>query len=130
MVALKAVDYPTFLVLGVLVLWFHGDLFYCGVSFEVSLYAILTKCVFEAFCQLLCVWYETYLMVDLGLEMVVVTVIAFGLLLSCALLLLSPVCVCWSMLLEELLLVSWRLLLLESSQLLFKNLFCTLFMAQ
>ena len=46
LVALEAVDYPTFLVLGVLVLRFHEDLFYCGVSFEVSLYAILTTCVF------------------------------------------------------------------------------------
>ena len=45
-VALEAVDYPTFLVLGVLVLWFHEDLFYCGVYFEVSLYAIHITCVF------------------------------------------------------------------------------------
>ena len=48
----------------------------------------------------------TYPMVDFGLEMVVVTVLAPGLLLDCELLLLSPVSVCWPMLLERLLLVS------------------------
>ena len=79
----------------------------------------------------LCVYgMTTYPMVDFGLEMVVVTVLSFGLLLACELLLLSPVCVCWSMLLEGLLLVSWKLLLLESSQLLFKNLLCTPLMVQ
>ena len=72
----------------------------------------------------------TYPMVGFGPKIVVVTVLAFGLLLACELLLLSPVCVFWSMLLEGLLLVSWRLLLLESSQFLFKNLLCTLLMAQ
>ena len=82
MVALEAVDYPTFLVLRILVLRFHEDLFYCGVSFKVHLYAILTTCV------------TTDPMVDFGLEMVVVTVLVFGLLLACELLLLSPVCVC------------------------------------
>ena len=129
-IELETVDYPTFLVLGVLVLWFHEDMFYCGVSFEVSLYAMLTTCVFETVHQPLCVWYDNYPMMDLGLEMVAVTVLAFGLLLACALLFLFPVCVSWSMLLEELLLVSWRLLLLESSLLIFKSLLCTLLVAQ
>ena len=65
----------------------------------------------------------TYSMVDFGLGMVAVTVLAFGLLLACELLLLSPVYVCWSMLMERLLLASLRLLLLESSQLLLKTYF-------
>ena len=72
---------------------------------------------------------KTYPMVGFGLEMVVVVVLAFELLLACELL-LSPGCDCWSVLLVELLLVYWRLLLLESSQLLFKNLLYTLLMAQ
>ena len=44
-VALEAADYP-FFVPGVLVLGFQEDLLYGGVVFEVSLYAILTTCVF------------------------------------------------------------------------------------
>ena len=46
----------------------------------------------------------TYPMVDFGLEMVVLSVLAFRLLLACELLVLSPGCGCWS-----LLLVGWSL---------------------
>ena len=121
---------PHFFVLGVLVLGFHEDLFYCGVAFEVSLYTILTTYVLKL-CAKPCVYsITTYPMVDLGLEMVVFSMIAFRLLLNCELLLLSPGCGCWSLLLVGLLPLSWRLLLLESSQLLFKNLLCTLLMVQ
>ena len=49
-IALEAVDYPTFLVLWVLDLGFHDDLLDGGVALEVSLYPILTTCVFETFC--------------------------------------------------------------------------------
>ena len=65
----------------------------------------------------------TYPTVDFGCEIVVLSVLAFGLLLACALLVLNPGCGCCSLLLVELLLVSRRLLLLEFSQLLCKNLF-------
>ena len=107
-VALEAVDYLTLLVLMVLVLRFHEDLFYYGVSLEVCMPYL--PHVFLKLSGSLCVYgLTTYPMVDFGLEMVVVTVLAFGLLLACELLLLSPVCVCWSMLLERLLLVSWEI---------------------
>ena len=49
-VALEAVDYPTFCVLWVLVLGFHEDLLDCCVALEVILYPILTTYVFETFC--------------------------------------------------------------------------------
>ena len=66
--------------------------------------------------------------VELGLELVVVVVLVPWLLFACVwLLLFSTVCVCCSKLLVVLLLVLCRLLLLWSSQLLFKPLFCTLF---
>ena len=71
-----------------------------------------------------------YPMVDFGLEIVVLSVLAFGLLLACELLVLSPGCGCCSLLLVELLFVSTRLLLMESSWLLVENLLCTLPMAQ
>ena len=61
----------------------------------------------------------TYPTVDLGLEVVVGAVLALWLPFSCTWLLLSPVCVCCSI-----------LLLLASSWLLFKTLLFTLLMAQ
>ena len=48
--ALEAVDYPSVIVLWVLVLWFHEDFFDCCVVIEVSLYPIPTTDVFETFC--------------------------------------------------------------------------------
>ena len=57
-IALEAVDYPTFLVLLVLVLGFHEDLLDCGVALEVSLYSILTTCLFETFHHPQYVWYD------------------------------------------------------------------------
>ena len=57
-IALEAVDYPTFLALWVLVLGFHEDLLDYSVALEVSLYSILTTCLFETFCQPQCVWYD------------------------------------------------------------------------
>ena len=72
----------------------------------------------------------TYPTVDFGIEMVVLSVLVFRLLLACELLVLSSGCGCWYLLLVRLLCVSWRLLLLEFSWLLFKNSLCTLLMAQ
>ena len=109
--ALEAVDYPTFLVLWVLVLGLHEDLLDCCVALEVILYAILTTCVFETFTSPCVYGMTTYPIVEFSLEMVVDTELALGLLLACTLLLLSPVCVCCSMLLVRLLLVCCRLLL-------------------
>ena len=74
-VGLEAVDYPTFLVLGVLVLRFHEDLFNCGISFEVSLYPILTTCVFETSASPCVYGMTTYPMVHFSLELVVVTML-------------------------------------------------------
>ena len=48
-IALETVDNPAFLFLRVLVLWFHEDLFYCCVAFEMYLYTILTTYVLETF---------------------------------------------------------------------------------
>ena len=72
----------------------------------------------------------TYPMVDFGLEMVGLSVLVFKLVLACELLVVSPCCGCWSLLLVGLLLVSWILLSLASSQLPFKNLLCTQLMSQ
>ena len=65
--------------------------------------------------------------VCLGLEVVVCPALA---LVCLYLVVVVPVCVCCSMLLLVLLLVGCGLLLLESSQLLFKALLCTLVIAQ
>ena len=48
-VALETVDDPTLLVLRILVLGFHKNLFDCCVTLAVYLYAILTTDVLEAF---------------------------------------------------------------------------------
>ena len=64
-----------------------------------------------------------YPTVELLLEVVVGIVLVLGLLFACTWLLLSPVCVGCSMMLMVLLPECCSLLLLESSQLLFKTLF-------
>ena len=56
MLALVAVYYSTFAVLGVLVLGFHEDLFDCSIAFKVNLYTILTTCLFYTFGHSFCVW--------------------------------------------------------------------------
>ena len=38
--------------------WFHEDLFYGDVAFELNLYAILTTYFFETFYQSPCIWYK------------------------------------------------------------------------
>ena len=56
--ALVTVNYSTFAILGVLVLWFHEDLFDGLISFEMYLDAILTTCLFNAFGDAFSVWDE------------------------------------------------------------------------
>ena len=114
-VALEALITPLFLSLGSWSLGFMRTCFIVVFPLKYICMPYLPH-VFLKLSTSPCVYgMTTYPMVDFGLEMVVVTVLTFGLLLNSELLLLSPVCVCWSMLLERLLLVSWRLLLLESS---------------
>ena len=57
-VALVAVYDSTFVVLGVLVLGLHEYLFYCSVTLEVNLYAILTTYLFYTFSCSFCIWYN------------------------------------------------------------------------
>ena len=128
MITLATVDDPTFPFLWVLVLWFYENLLDCCVAFKVSLYPILTTYVLKHSASP-CVYGMTiYPMVELLLEVVVGIVHVLGLLFACTWLLLSPVCVGCSMLLVVLLPDCCWYLLLESSQLLFKTLFCTLLM--
>ena len=47
--------YPTLLILGVLVLWVHEELFSCCVALEVSLYSILTTYLLKTFSYSLCI---------------------------------------------------------------------------
>ena len=54
--ALVTVNYSTFTVLGVLVFWFHEDLFDGLVAFEVYLDAILTTCLLDTFRDAFSVW--------------------------------------------------------------------------
>ena len=55
MVTLIAVYDATFVLLGVLVLWFHKYLLVGGVALEVNLYAILTTYLFDTFGYSFCV---------------------------------------------------------------------------
>ena len=104
---LITVDNATFLLHGVLVLGLHEQLFYCCVTLEVYLNAILTTYVVKAFSCSLCVWDD-----DLSYEVLVA---------SC--------CICWACIL----IVgwfAWLLFVLPSSPwLLLRTLLCTLYMA-
>ena len=53
---LVTVNYSTFTILGVLVLWFHEGLFGGLISFEMYLDAILTTCLFNTFGDAFSVW--------------------------------------------------------------------------
>ena len=129
-IALETVDNPTLLFFRVLVLWFHKDLFDCCIAFEMYLYTILHMCL-KLSTSPFVYGITTCSTVEWGLELVVVVVLVPWLLFACVwLLLFSPVCFCCSKLLVVLLLVFCRLLLLWSSQLLYKTLFGTLLMAQ
>ena len=107
-----------FSVLGILVLGFHENLFDCCVSFKVYLYAILTTCLFYTFGYSLCVWMTICPTVALFPCLFMVG------LLSWLLLFLFP------LLLSHVILLLVELLLLVSSQMLFKTFSCTLLMAQ
>ena len=54
--ALVTVNYSTFAILWVLVLWFHEDMFDGLISFEMYLDAILTTCLFNTFGDAFSVW--------------------------------------------------------------------------
>ena len=54
--ALVTINYSTFAILGVLVLWFHEDLFDGLISFEMYLDAILTTSLFNTFGDAFSVW--------------------------------------------------------------------------
>ena len=74
-IALETVDNTALLFFRVQVLWFHEDLFYCCIAFEMYLYTILTTHVLET--SPFVYGITTCPIVELGLELVVV-VFVFG----------------------------------------------------
>ena len=128
---LVTVYYSTLLVLGVLVLWLHEELFDCSIALDVCWYTIVTTNLLKTFCYTLCVRddhksYAGFLPCQ-GTS----SVLALGLLVSFSVLVLSLLELAWSMLALGLELLSCRLLMLMLSfWLLLMYLLCTLFMAQ
>ena len=125
-VALETVDNPALLFFRVLVLWLHVVL-----PLKCTCIPYLPHMCLKLSASSFVYGITTCPTVELGLELVVVVVLVLWFLFACIwLLLFSPVCVCCSKLLVVVLLVSCRLLLIRSSWLLFKTLFCTLLMTQ